>query len=500
MFLSGHFFGNTMFRLKFVWAAFVATFCLTLRLGECSTDESSSSSAEYSGDCEAETSSIADGVCDAAANTAACGYDGGDCCACTCFVGGVLCSETEGADVEFSCEDPDAPSECGTTTTSSSPDASSYSDCEGYPPNIRDGYCDEANNNAACGYDGGDCCACTCEDDLAFTCGLEGLGFDCQDPDVPADCDLTPAKCAGNLDDIHNSICDSSLNNEECGYDGGDCCACTCREYGGISTGFYNFECGSEGYDCLDPNAPTGCDGPSESPTPSPMDSAYPDCAGRDSWIGDGYCDTSTNTLECAWDGGDCCRCTCVEANYQCTAFTCLDPSAPTDCATVSPTMSPAAGDDDYVYGTATTANSSDDDYYYVDDSSASGNSSAGVQLECQEQVALNVSDGHCDEAGNTAACRWDGGDCCECTCVDGTSSCGEGAGYNCLDPASGCALPTASPPSEGQDGNGGGGGGNSTGASAAASSSSSSPSSPSSFGIFRKHRPGARPRTGKES
>lgn len=447
--------------------------CLLLRSGECSTDQSS-----YS-DCEEETSSIADGVCDAAANTAACGYDGGDCCACTCLIGGVLCTEAEEPGVDFSCEDPDAPTDCETIPTSSPP-SSSYSECEGYPPNLRDGYCDEANNNAECGFDGGDCCACTCEDDLTFTCGLEGLGFDCRDPDVPADCGLTPPKCAGNLDDMHDSICDSALNNEECGYDGGDCCECTCREYGGISTGFYNFECGSEGYDCLDPSAPTGCDGPSESPTPSPAASAYPDCAGRDSWLGDGYCDTSTNTVGCGYDGGDCCRCTCVESNFQCTAFNCLDPSAPTDCATASPTVNTAG--DDYVYGSGTTVNSSDDDYY-VDGSSTIGNTSVVVELECQEAVVY-LSDGQCDDATNTEACGWDGGDCCECTCVDGSSySCGE-AGYHCLDPAQDCTLSNTLPPSERQGANGDGNA-TDTSSSPSASSSSSSLASAEVAGIL---------------
>ena len=436
-----------MLRLSFVGAACVAAFCLTVWLGECSTDQSSHNSDDY-GDCEEDTSSIADGVCDLATNTAACSYDGGDCCSCTCFVGGVLCGETELV-VEFSCEDPDVPSDCETITTSLPP-ASNYSECEGYVPNIRDGYCDAANNNAECGFDGGDCCACTCEDELTFTCGLEGLGFDCQDPDVPSNCSSTPAKCAGNLDDTHNSVCDSALNNEECGYDGGDCCECTCREYGGISPSFYNFECGSEGYDCIDPDAPTDCILRTDSPTPSPIASAYPDCDGPDSWIGDGYCDTSTNSLECAWDGGDCCRCTCVESNYRCTAFTCLDPSAPTDCATVSPTSSPLV--DGNVSYSSTTVNSSDDDYY-VDDSSTRGNTSGAFGPECQEPVWY-ISDGQCNEPANTAACGWDGGDCCECTCVNGSYSCGQ-AGYNCLDPAQDCAFSTTLPPSEARDVNG---------------------------------------------
>ena len=41
-----------------------------------------------------------------------------------------------------------------------------YEDCtDGYIPGIHDGYCDTWNNNAECGFDGGDCCECTLSDD-----------------------------------------------------------------------------------------------------------------------------------------------------------------------------------------------------------------------------------------------------------------------------------------------------------------------------------------------
>lgn len=51
---------------------------------------------------------------------------------------------------------------------------------------------------------------------------------------------------------------------------------------------------------------------------------------------GDGYCDAygeDTNNVEsCAYDGGDCCICTCVSANYDCpdtdSGYRCEDPTA----------------------------------------------------------------------------------------------------------------------------------------------------------------------------
>eukprot|EP01006_Ploeotia_vitrea_P041396 TRINITY_DN66524_c1_g1_i2.p1 TRINITY_DN66524_c1_g1~~TRINITY_DN66524_c1_g1_i2.p1 ORF type:complete len:760 (-),score=-13.87 TRINITY_DN66524_c1_g1_i2:162-2441(-) len=47
------------------------------------------------------------------------------------------------------------------------------------------------------------------------------------------------------------------------------------------------------------------------------------------------------------------------------------------------------------------------------------------------------VGDGWCDKSGgyNTRKCGYDGGDCCEETCVDNTYTCGSG-GYKCRDPA----------------------------------------------------------------
>ncbi|CAN0547179.1 unnamed protein product, partial [Laminaria digitata] len=36
---------------------------------------------------------------------------------------------------------------------------------------LNDGYCDPENNNLDCGYDGGDCCVCTCVDSPIYDCG-----------------------------------------------------------------------------------------------------------------------------------------------------------------------------------------------------------------------------------------------------------------------------------------------------------------------------------------
>ncbi|CAM9513011.1 unnamed protein product, partial [Ectocarpus sp. 12 AP-2014] len=49
---------------------------------------------------------------------------------------------------------------------------------------IGDGYCSEDLNTPECGYDGGDCCSCTCQspDDDDYSCSSESGFFDCHDP------------------------------------------------------------------------------------------------------------------------------------------------------------------------------------------------------------------------------------------------------------------------------------------------------------------------------
>ena len=51
----------------------------------------------------------------------------------------------------------------------------------------------------------------------------------------------------GNTSTVQNGYCDAENNNAELGFDGGDCCLCTCsdRSY---------YDCGSNGFTCLDPN------------------------------------------------------------------------------------------------------------------------------------------------------------------------------------------------------------------------------------------------------
>lgn len=57
--------------------------------------------------------------------------------------------------------------------------------------------------------------------------------------------------CAGNLLEIGDGWCDldvSDLNNPSCGYDGGDCCRCSCN-------GGTDYACSFSDFNCLDPGA-----------------------------------------------------------------------------------------------------------------------------------------------------------------------------------------------------------------------------------------------------
>ncbi|CAN0381637.1 unnamed protein product, partial [Scytosiphon promiscuus] len=152
---------------------------------------------------------------------------------------------------------------------------------------LSDGFCDSATNNPDCGYDGGDCCECTCVDGPWFSCS--SIGFNCLDPACP-DEDASPyPNCTGHFNWLNDGWCDPETNNRACGYDGGDCRACTCMD--GPS-----FSCGSNSFNCDD----TAC-----------LDVAlaiqYPTCA-EDKLlsVGDGLCTAENNNQACGYDGGDC--------------------------------------------------------------------------------------------------------------------------------------------------------------------------------------------------
>lgn len=135
--------------------------------------------------------------------------------------------------------------------------------------------------------------------------------------------------CTGIIELIGDAWCDEENNNSACDYDGGDCCPSTC-----ISTSSAFIGCQNYTKTCFDPLA-------------SDYNRDYVNCTGDPFFAGDGECNAFNNVPECAFDGGDCCVCTCVErfeSNPTCgksTAFNCLDPDAPStnyDCGPMPPT------------------------------------------------------------------------------------------------------------------------------------------------------------------
>ncbi|CAN0447665.1 unnamed protein product [Ectocarpus sp. 12 AP-2014] len=143
---------------------------------------------------------------------------------------------------------------------------------------------------------------------------------------------------------------------------------------------------------CIDPNAPCVDD-----------DSVTVDMLENCGWapgIGDGYCSEDLNTPECAYDGGDCCSCTCqnnFDDDWACTTFACIDPEAA------------CVNDDDIT-----------------------------VDMFENCRYPVDIGNGWCDEGNNNEACAYDGGDCCECTCENGGKDyrCME---FSCIDPSASC-------------------------------------------------------------
>ena len=197
--------------------------------------------------------------------------------------------------------------------------------CNVYPNWVGDNFCDDDNNNEECAYDGGDCCG-----DHAgnmywnFYCSV----CECLDPNGESPTESQPPTNDGESTTVSpcgfpnwfgDNYCDDENNNEECGYDGGDCCG----------DNVYTFYCSV--CQCLDPNgeSPTGS---AEPPT---------NACGLPNWVGDNYCDDLNNNEECGYDGGDCCG---DNVNtFYCSVCQCLDPNgeSPTEPPTEPPTTEP---------------------------------------------------------------------------------------------------------------------------------------------------------------
>ena len=131
---------------------------------------------------------------------------------------------------------------------------------------VADYFCDDGNNNEGCNYDGGDCCESWFGDVWGFAefcneclCHSTGVNGTCLEYQIW----------------FGDGYCDDVINNQECNYDGGDCCG------GNVNTDYCD-ECF-----CF-PNSVNGtfC---------------------NQDWVNDDYCDDDNNHQKCNYDGGDCC-------------------------------------------------------------------------------------------------------------------------------------------------------------------------------------------------
>ena len=217
--------------------------------------------------------------------------------------------------------------------------ASQYTNSSGDTNWIGDGFCDWETNNVGCAYDGGDCCNCTCVDGVSYACGVND--FNCSDPACPNEDPSPPPNCTGTIGWLGNGWCDPENNNLACGFDRGDCCACTCMD--GI-----DYSCGSNGFDCED----DACANPA-------IPIKYPDCEGNWLSIGDGWCSPENNNVACGYDGGDCCLCTCRGSFCGINGFDCSDPAAGDEfygCKPPPPTSLPCPADVQRVWVVGDTA------------------------------------------------------------------------------------------------------------------------------------------------
>jgi len=125
---------------------------------------------------------------------------------------------------------------------------------------------------------------------------------------------------------------------------GGFCSATTEADCGALSGGFFSYTWDPDGCPGDDDGSTdssgsggdttgggtTGGDTTGGGTSGSDWDAAACAAAGGiPSYVGDGFCDDSSNIAACGYDGGDCCPSTCVDSYYECgeAGWWCIDPA-----------------------------------------------------------------------------------------------------------------------------------------------------------------------------
>ena len=215
--------------IKYILASLVALLCASFvftgyytffQQEQTSKKETTSKESEHStNDSEGSGSGcdyvsiIGDDICDDIANTEACAYDFGDCCAmendrhsacqdCFCFID----TQIQSTFMEKYCSTPS--SEYGLMDT--------YAFLR-----LGDGKCHLAYNHESYDFDLGDCCI------QDVKCFVPSIDFHIGNGQDEVDC--PPQLCIQSntfciQDEIGDGVCQSYNNVELCNYDAGDCC------------------------------------------------------------------------------------------------------------------------------------------------------------------------------------------------------------------------------------------------------------------------------------
>ena len=105
-----------------------------------------------------------------------------------------------------------------------------------------------------------------------------------------------------NVGLVGNGFCNDETNNDNCNYDGGDCCVLNANKNSCSDCGCHLLETCAAGYHPLVGNG--FCDGDTNI---AECDYDGGDCCSNPEHVANGVCDEVMNIAECSYDGGDCC-------------------------------------------------------------------------------------------------------------------------------------------------------------------------------------------------
>ena len=196
---------------------------------------------------------------------------------------------------------------------------------------------------------------------------------------------------------VGNGFCNDEANNEDCNYDGGDCCVVNANTNYCSDCACHLIETCAAGYHPL---------------------------------VGNGFCDDETNIAECNYDDGDCCgysinsdhcnECTCFHQETCLAGVThafvgngvCNDETNIAECDYDGA---------DCCSNLELVANSICNDEINIAECNFDGG-------DCCQHPSM-VGDAVCNDETNHLGCNYDGGDCCvnvntnscsECNCLGG--------------------------------------------------------------------------------